>query len=365
MSPRGRVSYLSEFRGWLRWLGERGFEADPDRLVEIQRREGGYKLLDLAEEYVLGLDHLRAASKMRVLASIRSFFMHNRAELPRDPGFRVRSEVPRVVGNLSVEVFRQILAGCNRLYRAAFLCMFQGGMGSGELVWWSLNGYEELVRRLERREHPIRVDLPGRKRMRNIRPYYTFIGRDAITALQEYLKGEVRAGREAIFINQYGKPLTTKNLTFYWTERLRRLGLAKPQGGVGKGIRYGSNPHELRDLFRTRWEMSGAPGVAAEYFMGHTIDPMQYNKAYRDVDYMMECYLRAEPWLNILSEEPDKVSTFKFEQIRRQQLETERRLREELEQMRKEIEMMKPIYEDHQKMVQEMLKLTGKIKQKK
>ena len=49
--------------------------------------------------------------------------------------------------------------------------------------------------------------------------------------------------------------------------RLKRLGLII--GKRGKSARYGKNLHEIRDLFRTRWEKSGASGAAAEFFKGH------------------------------------------------------------------------------------------------
>jgi len=34
----------------------------------------------------------------------------------------------------------------------------------------------------------LRVDLPGRKKAKNVRPYYTFIGRDGIDVLRAWLK---------------------------------------------------------------------------------------------------------------------------------------------------------------------------------
>jgi len=63
----------------------------------------------------------------------------------------------------------------------------------------------------------------------------------------------------------------------------------------------GKNPHEMRDLFRSMWEKSPAKGSVAEFCMGHVIDPLEYNKAFRDDEWVRDQYLNAEPWLNIIS----------------------------------------------------------------
>jgi len=49
--------------------------------------------------------------------------------------------------------------------------------------------------------------------------------------------------------------------------------------------------------------------MAAEFFMGHVyqIDPNEYDKVFDDRDYAAEQYLHAEPWLNILSEDPESM----------------------------------------------------------
>lgn len=70
------------------------------------------------------------------------------------------------------------------------------------------------------------------------------------------------------------------------------------------GIRYKVHVHELRDLFRTEWHRSQADPSVAEHCMGHTVDPLQYDKIMRDHTYARAHYLRALPYLNILSENP-------------------------------------------------------------
>jgi len=53
--------------------------------------------------------------------------------------------------------------------------------------------------------------------------------------------------------------------------------------------------------------MSGAAPAVAEFMMGHVVDPLGYNKFWRDPDYVAGEFLKAEPWLNVVSEDPGKV----------------------------------------------------------
>ena len=148
---------------------------------------------------------------------------------------------------------------------------------------------------------------------------------------------------EAIFVNQYGKPLTKRGVWVYWTRHLHRLGLIKrPENSNGRSIRYGKNPHELRDLFRSRWQKSGADSLAAEFFMGHVIDVNEYNKAFRDQAYAEYEYLKAEPWLNIVSKDPEKVHVRDYRKLQQRLQEERRELRSEIQELRELIEELRP-----------------------
>jgi len=278
-------------------------ELDPDGLISHQMDFGGFGILDLVQEFVSEIPG-RAGSKRVVYSALKSFFMHNRVPLPQDPSFTVRGDLPMVTGGVSVEEFKFALSGCNELYQAVYLCMFQGAMGLGELVYWSDHGWEDLRDQLRLDVNPIKISLPGRKKGRNIRPYYTFIGHDAVEALERWFK--VRPlGAKTIFTNQFDDPLTQDAIHRYWTDHLKKIGIIKVPDVVSPRTRYGKNPHELRDLFRTRWQKSGRAPEVAEFFMGHVIDPLGYNKAMSDENYTRREYRQASKWLNVISESPD------------------------------------------------------------
>jgi hypothetical protein len=293
---------------WCKWLESKGLTWHPDELIKIQGAAVGderFKLLDLLQEFVAGSD-LRAASKQHSYACVKSFFMHNRCDLPQDKSFKISSDYVKVEGMLTVDVIRQIVLRSNACYKALFLSMLSGGMGLGEVVYWSDNGLPSLLTQLENGAHPVKVNLPGRKKGRGTHPFYTFIGSDAIKALKQYFELYPHNSK-AIFLNQFGDPITRSCIRLYWNRQLDVLGLKGEPQGKGKMMRYGMNPHEFRDVFRSRWEKSGAPGAAAEFMMGHVVDKNEYNKAYNDVDFATQAYFQAEDWLNILSHEPDKI----------------------------------------------------------
>lgn len=301
---------------WLSWLRDRGGDfagLSLDELVVWQKANPlNYGLSDLVMEWVNELD-LRATSKKRYLSAVQSIFMHNRAMLPKDPSFRVRSEVPKVVGDLSLEDFRMILASSNMVYRAMFLCMGMGIMGAAEMEYWNRTGWNNLKRDLDADIGPIRVDLPGRKYGRNVYPFYTFIGRDAVKAIRDYLPKRPKNSKY-IFCNQFQLNVTGHAAYVYWHRHLKELGLIKPGE---KKTWYGKNPHEIRDLFRTRWHKSAADPLVAEFMMGHVkqIDPNEYNRFWEDEDYVRSEYRKAEAWLNVLSGDPGKVSRDEVERV--------------------------------------------------
>jgi integrase len=283
-----------------------------------------YEMVDLMQGFINSLEGRRAGYKRKVRSTIRSFFAHNRTELPKDPRFIIRTDVQRVVGTLTLDEARRVILAVNPAYKAIFLSMLQGGMGKAEFEYWNLNGWESLKKQLRDDPRVIRVDLPGRKKARNIRPYFTLLGGDASEAIRNWLQhrpekiptyhsDDMRKDPEkrrilkeelntAIFTNKYHTPILADAAAVYWTRFCKRLGIVPKEEGASRGSRYGKNLHELRTLFRSQWEK--APNIkvsVAEYLMGHEVDPLDYNQAFRDEDWTRKEYLKALPMLQIIS----------------------------------------------------------------
>lgn len=292
--------FLGRWIDWLRVEGGKFSAMSPDDLIAYQRSSDNgtrYDLLDLAQRYAQSLPG-RFGSKNKAYTTIRSFFVHNRAEFPRDPGFILRTDVPKVVGVLTAENLKNLILSCKPVYRAIFLSMFQGGLDLEGFVYWNLGGWAKLREDLKGDPDTIRIDLPGRKRFKNKVSFFTFIGGDAIKAIRDYLPHRPQEA-EAIFCDQFKGPIRKGSIKYYWDSHLQKIGLIKSEGN--KSSRYGLNRHEMRDLFRTLWSKSGASSEVAEFCLQHQIDPLNYNKIFNDAAYMKGQYKKALPHLQIMS----------------------------------------------------------------
>jgi hypothetical protein len=177
---------------------------------------------------------------------------------------------------------------------------------------------------------PIKLQLTGRKGTRNIKPFYTFIGRDTIDALKKYFEevregGYPKAGEPIWYSNKHyasGKPRPYD----YWSVQKNLLTLSRKLGIVPQKLgnistRYGKSPHELRDVARSYLHIKGkADGLdsqALEFYMGHMqkLDQLGYDRFYENENYMTEQYKLAERYLNVIST-PPRPENGKIEALR-------------------------------------------------
>jgi len=364
-----RRRYLDYAHGFFTWVYESGGEfagKTPAELLDLQDKTSGrdqYRQVDMLQRWV-NMQKGALNSKQNMYTAIRSFYAHNRVPLPRDVRFRIRADREPVHAELTFEDLKKIVLASNRRYRAVFLCMFQGFMGEAEFIYLN-NHYEQIKDQLDKGEKRIKIWLPGRKHARNQRTFYTFIGKDAVAALTEYLqteRGPIKDG-EPIFLNDQLNPITKENIRRYFHEVAVKTGIIKkpypscpecgaetirkrrrpgPRGQrrwgktyyhctnpkcgaqipaskdyhLPRHIRYNVKPHEMRDLARSEWDLSPAKSVCAEFFMGHDIDPNMYNKIMKlHPEWAEQEYALAEPYLNILTEDPRKVSVNRVREL--------------------------------------------------
>ena len=371
----------------------------PEETVAWQKQHpGDYRFVDLSYTWVDANQHLSVNSKLQRVRTVRGFFLANRVPLPKDK-HRFHSEKRPVVCDLSVEDLRKILASCDVKHRAAYLVQFQSGSGIGELSYINTHLADHVWDEVRKGNRLIRLDMPGRKQNRGLRSYYTFIGSDAVDALKDYFHSQGWRKDSVLFRNQYGNPVTRQNLHTYFryhawkvgvidrvtlpcpncqgeTVRVRRKhkGLREiryvctachaeftPEevgmsSHVKGGIRYMLKTHELRDVFRTEFHRAqtyvGVDVEAAEFFMGHSVDPLQYDKIMKDKQYGLEQYRRAMPFLNILSEEPRKIERSEVQS----ELEA---LRERIVDQEKDLNKFRKVLDDP-----ELLAVLRELKQK-
>jgi hypothetical protein len=198
---KSRVSYNYSYHGvnrlriFLAYLEEneprlRGMT--PDDLVAFQREAPNserYIILDALQRWVNSKSNLRAQSKSGYYTSIRSFFMHSRSELPKDPSFKIRSEIPPVRSQLDVDTVKNVILASKPRYQAIFTVMVQSGMDQASFMHWNLTGLDSTLKQLrEHPEGPLRIEIPGRKGSKNLENFYTFVGPDGCRLMNMYLK---------------------------------------------------------------------------------------------------------------------------------------------------------------------------------
>ena len=134
-----------------------------------------------------------------------------------------------------------------------------------------------------------------------VNKYYTFIGEDGKKLIKEWMKIRPDTGVDALFVvfnkrSRMWTPLRGRLIGNMITKIAKRSGLIKPNG-------LGSyHAHEFRDLFKSLYTLNGVNSVASEFFLGHRIDKLGYDKSPEyDVEWFRREYMKVEPQLNLIS----------------------------------------------------------------
>jgi len=316
---------LDRFMRWVHQKPEwRGVEAR-ELITRHLEADDPYEILNLIQEYIRGCHYCKSTNK-RNYSAIRSFFLHNRAPLPPDLGFRVPGYKPPNIGRLSVGHVTKIALAAKPRDRSIILTKWQGLLDTEGVMWVGTHLAGEIVTEIRVHHCPIRLDLPGRKHAENEQPFFCYIGRDAIDALTAYFqheRGWPRKG-EPLWLNKYGRPMTARTWAMIWLQLVRRAGLIPQEHAKETGTRYGYNTHEMRDVARsllhTHGKADGLDQDCVELWLGHEIDPLHYNKFYLDREYVEQQYRLAEKFLNIISNPQQTQEEFKKRDEELQQL---------------------------------------------
>jgi len=320
----------------------RSCSKSPEELLEMQRKAASSRdekkrlqVLDLVESYVRSLVGLKS-SKKTILSWIRSFFAYHRRSLPEDKLFlrSLKSDRERVSGRLTPEILRNMLISLSGdpRKRSMILTQLQSFSGVRELMLINKHYGHYIGEQIKKGVHPIELEMKwGRKQ--NEKPWRTYLGKDAIEALKEYFEkdrgypklGEpVWYGENPSFKDQV---LGDAGYSQIFARLLARLGYRPPVGTrtykVGSmTVRYGLGPHEVRDVAISLSQKAVSQGFnpeSADYFAGHTVDPLGYRKLHDiDPEYRSQQYLIVEPFLNLHSSRPEIREMTRLDRLRQQ-----------------------------------------------
>lgn len=334
-----------------------------DHYRQLKKQGNEYEHNDWAKEYLLTEKNKKKSFSWREggLSSIRGFYRFNRCPLPDErmdlhvrevDAQRLREKAS--LKTMTLEDFKKLVGPAKIREKSELLTMLQSGMGIGELVhqfnvctcdpeYVKNHGHicvpANVLRQLREGKCPIKVyPLIAFKRSGNDdrKTYFTFIGKDAINCLKEYLvfrkqlvtektkeykilKEREKAGYklnekdtrklrnlenrlqhvtpelkdgEPIYITNYLNPIREHSLQI-------AVPVLKKQSGL---LDRKFTPHTCRDLFKTECSHAGVDDKISEFWIRHALDKYGYNQLDKmhPEDFEAE-YAKVEPVLNVLS----------------------------------------------------------------
>ena len=188
-----------------------------------------------------------------------------------------------------IDEIKDFVAGA-KSYRdkAIIMTMFQSGMAVGEIC--TLN-YGDVNRGLASGELPLLIDMV---RAKNLNPFKTFLGADAVKYLKIYLATRINLTRDSPLFAKEG---TEKRIT-EGAIQMRLRELANKVFGIDEGRMNPYRPHSLRAAFRSR--LTGkTDGDLIKFWMGDVLGGKAGAYLILPDDELRDLYIAVESRLSI------------------------------------------------------------------
>ncbi len=369
------------FFNYMNYVRENSSFKSPDELLQDAldcNARGLNNHVAMAKAFIMGdLGHIAPATKGKYYNIIRGFYAHNgvllpRSQLPKDPIVEVEVTKRELRAEPMLVMARKVVTSdITARDRSVIMTILQSAMDESTFAKsFNFVGYSQICdhfgttdwKKWDVENVPVRFDLV---RPKTGRKFYTFIDRDAVIALKDWLNvrfsltsSEIkihdarRSDRvplsDPIFISKTGKGISPA----YVSVSFRRWGMkagvnVKSMEKVGRYhgsmIRYPFHCHEFRDTMLSIASTLGLRPVA-EFFLAHNIDHLGYDKSpYSHPEHYVESYKILAKYLNVLSSEPEKLALIRKTealQIKNDDLENKRfvqmkKMEEELDNQRK------------------------------
>jgi integrase len=319
LNPKSKsyVYYLIKYCEWFK--ARRYWKTTQEMLDEYRHldEEGRIKHLERLEEYVRS-KRTGVSDKRNAWHAVNSLYSYHRLPLPKigrnEAGkvFKPSEEDTRralELAPLQLEEVQKLILNAPMPYKAVFAVMFQGAMGLEEFNQFNRSTWRDAAKELDK-PGPTQVKLFRSKTSRGkVSAYYTFISEDAKLLVKQWLRTRPQSTEYPnhlflTFRKVDGKwvPVTPAQIGSNVTAVAKKAGLITNNGANSSANRYHIHAHEFRDLFKSVCQLNGVKPVASEYFLGHSIDKLGYDKSPEyDLEFFRKEYRKVEPFLNVIS----------------------------------------------------------------
>ena len=266
------------------------FKKDPRQrtdLLQVKLTEWGKQLVK---------DGSTAESARVRIMGVRSFFKLFGISL----SMRIDGGTENQRMRLTPEKVKKLLDHASNLRdKAIMLTFFQSGLDVSGLT--SLK-YGHVIEGIENKEHPIKLDYLRRKKTGV--QFYTFIGLDAIHAIEVYLDelkslGVVLERTSPLFVRYYGKGNEIKPITKQAVEDMLKQVALKSGLITGKEKFNPVSCHAFRKSFSEILGEHGINPFMIDFWIAHEKGALGIAYRNYEVEGLRREYLKAEPYLSI------------------------------------------------------------------
>jgi hypothetical protein len=336
---------------WLRrifkygkWLNEMGYYNSAVELLDdykkITDQEKRYRHIDILQDYLNSFKGDKDY-KDSILKGVRAYYRSNRAELPHEKITYDRAMLVNLPSGANEyvrpgEIWKIVndghVAARAKAIIACLLCL-----GTDESTFaehFNYFGYPQIVKALGRfpeewdlKKAPVQINLIRSKTQYS---HYSFLPAKALELLRDWLNVRRRTtGRDIqifvqdnaersdpIFVFTTGNPVSSQAIGDIVRESSFKSGVQQKVPGMK---RFRIHGHEFRDCFKTTARIAGMDTAVAEFFIGHNIDSLGYDKSpWVYPEHFRAQYLLFEPFLT--GEEQRIELAVKAEQEMRQRV---------------------------------------------
>ena len=209
-----------------------------------------------------------------------------------------------------VDLYKMVTSGkTDAMARAVVMIKFQAGLDASTLAdRFNFEAYGQIIRHFGIEDYeawdPDKCPVPIRlARVKTGMKYTTFIDRDAVACLQDYMRWKEfrRRGKhdaaEPLFVTQAGTPVSPGWISDTFCR-------AAVNAGIQRRISRGAcrvRSHETRDLLKSTLMVSGCAPYAADHVLGHYPRDSYEKQAVLYPEALRREYAKASHLLNVFT----------------------------------------------------------------